>query len=116
MPFQMNQSIYATFFEMVLDYLPIQASAVPCERAFSSGTETLTAHLNRIKPPLMEALQMLEYSLKKCCLDFMAGWATEESSLAEAEPGPAEGPLASFLEEKDGAMESVIEILAEDNL
>ena len=111
----MNQSIYATFFEMTLDYLPIQASAVPCECAFSSGAETLTARHNRIKPPLMEALQMLKYSLKKCCLDFMAGWATEESSLAEAEPGPAEDPLALFLEEKDGAMESVIEILAEDN-
>ena len=63
----------------------------------------------------MEVLQMLKYSPKKCCLDFMAGWATEESSLVEAEPGPAEDLLASFLEEKDGAMESVMEILAEED-
>jgi hypothetical protein len=55
-----------------MDYLPIQASAVPCERVFSSSAETDTKKRNRIKPELMEALQVLKFSLKKARLDFTA--------------------------------------------
>ena len=44
-----------------MDYLPIQASAVPCERVFSSAKETVTARRNRISSDLMEALQVLKY-------------------------------------------------------
>jgi hypothetical protein len=53
-----------------MDYLPIQASAVPCERVFSSSAETDTKKRNRIKPELMEALQVLKFALKKTRLDF----------------------------------------------
>jgi hypothetical protein len=42
-----------------MDYLPIQASSVPCEQAFSLSAETDTAQRNWISPVLMEALQML---------------------------------------------------------
>lgn len=45
-----------------MDIIPIQASAVPCERVFSSAKETMTARRNRIAPKLMEALQMLKFS------------------------------------------------------
>jgi len=55
-----------------MDYLPIQASAVPCERVFSSSSETDTKKRNRIKPELMEALQILKFALKKDRLDFGA--------------------------------------------
>jgi hAT family C-terminal dimerisation region len=55
-----------------MDYLPIQASAVPCERIFSSSTETDTKKRNRIRPELMEALQILKFALKKNCRDFSA--------------------------------------------
>ena len=55
-----------------MDYLPIQASAVPCERIFSSSAEADTKKRNRIKPELMEALQILKFSLKKARLDFTA--------------------------------------------
>jgi hAT family C-terminal dimerisation region len=48
-----------------MDYLPIQASAVPCERIFSSSAETDTKKQNRIRPELMEALQILKFALKK---------------------------------------------------
>ena len=58
-----------------MDYLPIQATSVPCERVFSSAKETDTAKRNRISPMLMEALQMLKFMLKKQRLNFMAGWA-----------------------------------------
>ena len=55
-----------------MDYLPIQASAVPCERVFSSSAETDTKKQNRLKPELMEALQVLKFSWKESRLNFTA--------------------------------------------
>jgi len=55
---------------MAFDYLPIQASSVPCERVFSSSAETDTNKRNRIKPDLMEALQLLKHAYKKERLNF----------------------------------------------
>lgn len=69
-----------------MDYLPIQASAVPCERIFSSSAETNTKKRNRISPLLMEALQMLKFHLKKERLNFTAGWITPEKDLVDDEP------------------------------
>ena len=71
------------FFAITLDYLPIQASAVPCERVFSSSGETDTKRRNRIHPLLMEALQMLKFSLKQRRLDFMQGWMTMDYDMQE---------------------------------
>ena len=48
-----------------MDYLPIQASLVPCEHIFSSSAKTDTKHHNCIDPILMEALQMLKFERKK---------------------------------------------------
>lgn len=45
-----------------MDILPAQASAVACERLFSSSAETCTRRRNRINPELMEALQTLKFS------------------------------------------------------
>jgi hypothetical protein len=79
-----------------MDFLPIQASSVPCERVFSSAAETDTKKRNRISPALMEALQMLKFMLKKKRLDFTAGWKTSETAMLglgatnmeeEAQPG-----------------------------
>jgi len=77
-----------------MDYLPIQASSVPCERVFSSAAETDTKKRNRISPALMEALQMLKFLLKKKRLDFTAGWKTAEAAMfgetraeADSQPG-----------------------------
>jgi hypothetical protein len=77
---------YPTIFRMAMDYLPIQASAVPCERVFSSSAETDTKKRNRISPILMEALQMLKFHLKKERLDFTRGWITSQKLLLEDEP------------------------------
>ena len=54
-----------TLFAMAADYLPIQASSIPCERVFSSSKETTTARRNRMSGKLVEQLQMLKFSLKK---------------------------------------------------
>jgi hypothetical protein len=48
-----------------MDYLPIQASAVPCKRVFSSGSETDMKKCNRMSPVLMEALQVVKFLVKK---------------------------------------------------
>ena len=84
--FQINGTSYPTLFTMAMDYLLIQASAVPCERIFSSSAETDTKRQNRISPLLMEALQMLKFHLKKKRLNFTAGWVTVEKQLKEDEP------------------------------
>jgi hypothetical protein len=59
-----------------MDYLPIQASSVPCEHVFSSAAETDTKKRNRLAPPLMEALQILKFIYKKERLNFTAGLMT----------------------------------------
>jgi hypothetical protein len=67
-----------------MDILPIQASAVPCERVFSSGKETMAPRRNRISPELMEALQMLKFSIRQGRgLDFTEGtsWNDELKEL-----------------------------------
>ena len=76
---------YPTLFEIAMDYLPIQASAVPCEWAFFSEAETLTARRNRIKPALMEALQMLKFTLKKQHLNFTENLLTSEQVMDDKE-------------------------------
>lgn len=59
----MSELTYPTFVAIAMDYLPVQASAVPSERVFSSSARTDTVEWNRIKPVLMEALQMLKYGM-----------------------------------------------------
>ena len=47
-----------------MDILPIQGSSVPCERVFSSAKETMAPRRNRMSTKMMEALQILKYSLR----------------------------------------------------
>lgn len=48
-----------------MDILPVQGSAVPCERVFSSSKETMAMRRNRISHDLMEALQILKFSSRQ---------------------------------------------------
>ena len=94
---QFSEASLPTCFDMSLDFLPIQASAVPSERVFSSSAETDTKKRNRINPVLMEALQMLKFALKQSRLNFTKDWATPESDLLEQEPDIGEDLLADLL-------------------
>ena len=64
-----------------MDYLPVQASAVPCERVFSSSSETITKKRNHISPVLMEALQIFKFLLKKARLNFTQGCAASQKDM-----------------------------------
>lgn len=100
-----------------MDFLPIQASAVPSERVFSSGAETDTSKRNRINPVLMEALQMLKFGLKKARLDFTAGWITDIKQMEETVVAERDVDLLAGLIDVDGAssaMDILIASLAED--
>jgi hypothetical protein len=93
-----------------MDYLPIQATSVPCERVFSSAKETDTAKRNQISPVLMEALQLLKFSLKKERLNFMAGWPTSEKAMSGdcgvSEPTHGLGSL--FVGDPDAALDTML--------
>jgi hAT family C-terminal dimerisation region len=100
-----------------MDIVPIQASSVPCERAFSSGKETMAPQRNRISPQLMEALQMLKYSIKKGRpLNFTQGMSwTEElrefEFAAQVEPvGDAEA-YGRSLEQPEENLSEIEELL-----
>jgi hAT family C-terminal dimerisation region len=76
--------MFPTVYAVAMDYLPIQASAVPCERVFSSSSETYTKKRNRLSPVLMEALQIVKFILKKERLNFTKGWAASQQDMEYA--------------------------------
>lgn len=111
----MNSSTFPTLFKMAMDYLPIQASAVPSERVFSSSAETDTKKRNRINPLLMEALQMLKFYLKKERLNFTKSWVTTQSHMTEDEPD--QDLLGSLLRDIGGqdALDVIMRSIAADD-
>jgi hAT family C-terminal dimerisation region len=111
LPEQANRTEFPTLFSIAMDYLPIQATSVPCERVFSSAKDTDTAKRNRISPVLMEALQMLKYLLKKERLNFMKGWSTSEAAMSGA--SKATDDLGSlFVDDSDTALDALLKRLS----
>ena len=105
---------------MAVDYLPIQVSLVPSKRIFSSSAETDTKRRNRIHPVLMEALQMLKFSLKQQRLNFMDGWAITEDELqyyADDDEDSADllGKLTSEIREDGIDIDEVIHVVGQDD-
>ncbi|KAL4242848.1 Ribonuclease H-like superfamily protein [Abortiporus biennis] len=62
---QVNDKNYPYLYRVALDVLPVQASAVSCERVFSSAKETDSLQRNKLSPALLEALQILKYRFRK---------------------------------------------------
>lgn len=92
---------------MALDVLPAQASAVPCERVFSSSKETDTLRRGSLSPTVIEMLQILKFIYRNGRIDFTQGWvATEEElSVIDVAPEVLEGLLAA------GRIEELVELL-----
>ena len=111
---QMNRNEFPTLFKIAMDYLPIQASSVPCERIFSSAKETDTTRRNRIRPVLMEALQTLKFSLKKDrqCFSFMKGWKTAEAEMTTSK-APKLDPLF-HTEDRQAAIDAFLALLDDE--
>lgn len=78
---QLHWEEFLTIFAIAMDYLPIQASSVPCEWAFSSSYETNTVRQNRISPILIEALQMLKFTVQNTSINFTSDILTPEKEL-----------------------------------
>ena len=101
---------FPMLFSIAMDYLPIQAMSVPCEHVFSSAKDTDTTKWNQISLVLMEALQMLKYSLKKECLNFMDRWPTLEAVMSGVLVST--GNLSSlFVDDPDAALDDLLNSL-----
>jgi hypothetical protein len=58
--YQWNAARYDVWASLVRDFLPIMASSVSSERAFSSAGITISKRRNRLNPDIIEALQFLK--------------------------------------------------------
>lgn len=106
---QEHQHQYPRIFRLAMDIIPIQASSVACERVFSSGKQTMTPRRSRISAKLMEALQILKFSIRKGAKDSPLKFTdmtwkeelTEFERLAQsAPPGDAEAYGRNLEEDK----------------
>ncbi|KAF8480163.1 hypothetical protein DFH94DRAFT_606944, partial [Russula ochroleuca] len=68
-------------YTIAMDYLPIQAIAVPCEHVFSSSAEMDTKQRNQILAELMKVLQMVKFHLKKEWLNFTKNWMVDKKQM-----------------------------------
>jgi hypothetical protein len=59
---QDNGHRYPTLRRVALDFLPCQASSVPCERLFSGGGEIATKRQARLGTTQFEELQMMKFA------------------------------------------------------
>lgn len=71
---QVDMHKYPILFSIALDVLPVQASAVPCERVFSSSKQTDTDRRSRLRHELFEVLQILKGLYAEDRLDFKEAW------------------------------------------
>ena len=90
-----------------MDYLPIQGTSVPCKHMFSSVKETDTNKQNRMSPLLMEALQLLKFSIKKQHLNFMDGWLMLETAIGGV-PQPTHSLESLFVGNPNVTMDSIL--------
>lgn len=66
--------------------MPVQASAVPCERIFSSSKETFTPSQTKLSDDHIKALQILKfiYCSERESLNFFTGRLAIEDELMQA--------------------------------
>ena len=69
-----REETFPTLFQIALDILPVQASAIPSEQAFSASKETDTDCRSNMEVELMEMLQVLKYAFREDRLSFTQDW------------------------------------------
>lgn len=70
---QQKGEFYPTLRRIALDYLPCQASSVPCERLFSAGGEVATKRRAQLGVARFEELQMMKFAWRNNIGD-LAAW------------------------------------------
>lgn len=80
--------MYPLLYRIALDVLPVQASAVPCERVFSSSKETDTNRRANLSPEKMEQLQILKYGFRGERLSFTEGLLCTEREVCVLDVDP----------------------------
>jgi hAT family C-terminal dimerisation region len=108
---QAHEHTFPTIFCIAMDYLPIQASAVLCEQVFSSSAETDTKKRNKIRPELMEAIQVLKFALKKSRLDFTAHLQLPKDSMV-GDVSDSTNTLTEMLKMNPGALQGLLKTLS----
>jgi len=93
-------------FSIAMDFLPVQATSVPCEHVFSSAKDIDTVKRNQISPVLMEALQILKSSLKKERINFMDGWQTSEAAMSAV--SPTDNLNSLFADDPDAVLDTLL--------
>ena len=70
--------VHPLIFKVALDILPVQASAVPCERVFSSSKEMCVLRRSLLSAGMLEILQVLKHLYKEEHVDFTSHWIANE--------------------------------------
>ncbi|KAJ7629620.1 hypothetical protein B0H17DRAFT_962751, partial [Mycena rosella] len=79
---------FTALFRVALDVLPVQASAVPCERVFSSSKETDALRRGNLSLTVMEMLQILKFIYRKGRVSFADEWVATEEELSVIDVAP----------------------------
>ncbi|KAJ7737611.1 hypothetical protein DFH07DRAFT_752988, partial [Mycena maculata] len=75
-------------FSAALDVLPVQASAVPCERIFSSSKETDALRRGSLSSKMFEMLQILKFIYRQDRLNFCEDLIPTEGELSVIDIDP----------------------------
>jgi hypothetical protein len=91
---QNNGELYPTLRRIALDYLPCQASSVPCERLFSAGGEIATKRRAQLGAERFEELQMMKFAWRNNIGD-LAAWNSAQVEQVDNEMREYEDMLAA---------------------
>jgi len=114
---QNHESVYPLMYRVALDILPVQASAVPCERIFSSSKETDALRRSKMRPELMEILQLVKYSVRQDRLTFTENWVAREDDLLKIDSMPSEVLEAGEVDRRlsAGDISGLLELITHDS-
>jgi hypothetical protein len=73
-----NHRIYPTLGWIALDFLPCQASSIPCEQLFSASKQVATDRCARLGAQRFEELQLMKFAWRQGIVD-TAAWNSSEN-------------------------------------
>ena len=91
---QNNGELYPTLHRIALNYLPCQASSVPCKHLFSAGGEIATKRQAQLGAEQFEELQMMKFAWRNNIGD-LAAWNSAQVEQVDNEMREYEDMLAA---------------------